>query len=66
MCIVCIVLIGRQLFTGCNEIKLLLLKFFQNVENIIPSLVVGTSKDKTPMMITNISYSQSSDLKSLF
>lgn len=64
--IVCIVLFGRQLLTGCDEIKRLSLKSFQDVQNIVPSLVIGTSKDQTPMMITNIFYSQLLDLKSLF
>ena len=56
---------GRQLLTGSNEIKRLSLKSFQDVQNIVPSLVIGTSKDKTPMMIINIFYSQSLGLKSL-
>ena len=63
--IVCTVKFGRQLLTGSNEIKRLSLKSFQDVQNIVPSLVIGTSKDKTPMMITNIFYSQSLGLKSL-
>ena len=31
---------------------------------MVPSLVIGTSKDKTPMMITNIFHPQSLHLKS--
>ena len=59
-----ILLIGRQILTGSNEIKRLSFKSFQNVQNIVPSLVIGTSKDATLLIITNIFHIQSIDFKS--
>ena len=55
--------IGRQVVTG-NEIKRRSFKWFHNVQNKVPSLVIWTSKHTTLLMITNIFHSQSSDLKS--